>query len=111
MKKPAGSSTAGMKTFHTNVWPATFVTIPGMIRREPSMKPMYQSGWELAESMAGLYGPYSQIGLIWATVAKVAITPKTKKNSAPVLTMNTGYSGSPTSLFSRCFFPGHCVWP
>ena len=75
------------------------------------MNPIYQSGWELAESIAGLYGPYSQIGLIWAKVASVAVTPKTKKKSAPVLAMNTGYSGSPTSLFSRCFFPGHWVWP
>jgi len=50
---------------------------------------MYQSGWDALEEMAGLYGPNSQIGLIWAIAPKTARTPNTKKNSAAVWAMKT----------------------
>jgi len=51
---------------------------------------MYQSGWDVLEDMAGLYGPNSQIGLIWAITPKTARIPNTKKNRAAVLAMKTG---------------------
>ncbi len=46
----------------------------------------------------GLYGPYSQIGLIWANVAARASAAKVKKKNAPVLAMKYGYSGAPTTF-------------
>ena len=51
---------------------------------------MYQSGCDVLEDMDGLYGPNSQIGLIWAIAPKTARMPNTKKNKAAVLAMKTG---------------------
>ena len=55
-----------------------------------------------------MYGPTSQIGLIWANVASRASTPKTKKKNAPVLTMKYGYMGWPTTL--ALVRPGPGIW-
>ena len=46
---------------------------------------MYQSGCEPADTCAGLYGPHSQIGLIWTRPPSAAQTPKTMKNSPVAL--------------------------
>ena len=80
----------GTKTFHMMVWPAKSVSHAGIRRSAPSRKPMYQSGCDVLEETAGLYGPNSQIGLIWVIAPKPARTPNTKKNRAAVLAMKTG---------------------
>ena len=48
----------------------------------------------------GEYGPYSQIGLIWANVASRTSAPKMKKNQAPPLAMKYGKNGCPFTFFS-----------
>ncbi len=60
----------------------------------------------------GLYGPYSQTGLIWARQPSRASKPKTKKKNAPVLAMKYGYSGWPTTFLSVRPLPGIwvCFW-
>ncbi len=60
---------------------------PGMIRTEPSSQPMYQSGWEPAVTSDGLYGPYSQTGLICSRAPISAVMPKTTKKKPPALAM------------------------
>ena len=57
----------------------------GIIRKAPSIKPMYQSGCEPAVICVGLYGPYIQIGLICARPPISASTPKTTKKKPPAL--------------------------
>ena len=48
-----------------NVCPRKFHSMLGIMRSAPSRKPMYQSGWDPAVIWGvGVYGPYSQIGLI-----------------------------------------------
>jgi hypothetical protein len=71
---------------------------------------MHQSGWDKEDTLTGAQGPYRQIGLIWANAASAARIAKVK-NSAPVLAINTGNKGGPTSLLSRRFRPAHSVWP
>ena len=61
---------------------------------------MYQSGWEAEEIASGVYGPYSQTGLIWANVASMTSAPKMKKNQAWPLSMKYGQNGCPTTFFS-----------
>src|SRR3569833_3036337 len=63
LRNAAGRTTAGRRTFQLTVWPAISVLSRGMIRRAPSRKPTYQSGWDPVDTAAGWYGPYSQIGL------------------------------------------------
>ena len=67
--------------------PETLISQSGIIRSAPSRKPMYQSGWEPAVTSDGSYGPYSQIGLIWAMPPSSAQTPKTRKKKPPALAM------------------------
>ena len=60
----------------------------------------------------GLYGPYSQIGLICANVDSSASTAKMKKKNAPVLAMKYGYIGAPTTFALVRPLPGIwvCFW-
>ena len=60
----------------------------------------------------GLYGPYSQIGLICANAPARARTPKMKKKNAPVLAMKYGYIGWPTTFWLVRPLPGIwvCFW-
>ena len=53
----AGSTTAGMKTFHMNVCPAQVVSTDGISRSAPSRKPTYQSGWASVTTWSARYGP------------------------------------------------------
>ena len=46
---------------------------------------MYQSGCEPAVTSDGLYGPYSQTGLICSRPPIRAVTPKTMKKKPPAL--------------------------
>src|ERR1022692_27689 len=73
---------------------------------------MEKSGWEPAEIASGLYGPYSQIGLVWAKVDASARAAKIKKKNAPVLAMKYGYIGAPTTFVSVRPLPGIwvCFW-
>jgi len=89
-KNAMTKTTPGTKMFHMMVWPAESVFQPGIRRSTPSRKPMYQSGCEVLEEIAGLYGPNSQIGLIWTIAPKTARMPNMKKNRAAVLAMKTG---------------------
>ena len=70
---------------------------------------MYQSGCEPAEMPVGLYGPYIQMGLICAKVDSSVVTPKMKKNQAPVFAMKYGYICWPTTFLSVARLPGICV--
>ena len=76
-----------MATFHDQVVPPMCDSQLGMIRIAPSTKPMYQSGCEPAETSAGLYGPYDQIGLICMSPPMRTRTPKTMKKNPPALAM------------------------
>ncbi len=60
----------------------------------------------------GLYGPYSQIGLIWVNVAARVTAAKVKKKNAPVLAMKYGYMGAPTTFWFVRPLPGIwvCFW-
>ena len=64
-----------------------------MMRTAPSTKPMYQSGCEPAVTSDGLYGPYSQIGLIWSVAPIRAVKPNTTKKKPPALAAYWGSSG------------------
>ncbi len=75
-----------MNTFRLSVNPNAWISgKPGISRSAPSVKPMYQSGWAPAVTGEGSYGPYCQIGLIVATAASRAVTPKTMKKKPPAL--------------------------
>ena len=69
---------------------------------------MYQSGCDAADTWAGLYGPHSQIGLIWTRPPSAAMTPKTTKNRPVALPANVGKSRLPTTLCS--VRPGPANW-
>ena len=70
---------------------------------------MYQSGWEAEEIASGVYGPYSQTGLICANVDSTTSAPKMKKNQAWPLSMKYGQNGCPTTFFSVFPCAGICV--
>ena len=69
----------------------------------------YQSGWLADETTAALYGPNSQIGLIWKMPPSSAIMPKTIMKKPPALTENAGNIRMPTTLWLVRPGPGHCV--
>ena len=73
--------------------PKADVSQLGMVRRAPSRKPMYQSGWEPADTWSGMYGPKIQIGLIVTRPPMRAMMPKTMKKKPPAFAMYTGSSG------------------
>ncbi|WP_309239391.1 hypothetical protein [Actinomadura sp. J1-007] len=75
---PSGTA-AGISTFRLSVCPQAVISQLGMMRREPSRTPMYQSGWDAEEIAPGSYGPNSQIGLICANVASSASTPNVNR--------------------------------
>ncbi len=83
-----------------------------MTRSAPSRMPRYQSGWLAEEIASGLYGPYSQIGLICATVASTASAPKMKKNHAVPLIRKNGQNGWPITVRSELPRAGIavCFW-
>src|SRR6266849_6935364 len=88
----------GMSTLSESVCPRKLISQAGIIRSEPSRMPIYQSGWDADEICIGLYGPYSQIGLIWANVASSTSAAKMKKNHAPPLATKYGKNGWPVTF-------------
>src|SRR5579863_3869590 len=101
-------SANGISTLSESVCPRRLYSQAGIMRSAPSKMPMYQSGWEADEMATGVYGPYSQIGLIWANVARKAHAPKMKKNHAPPLAMKYGKNGWPVTFCS--VFPLAGIW-
>ena len=77
-----GSTTVGQNNGGI-VWCHSRISQDGNSRVEPSRKPMYQSGCEPEETCAGLYGPNSHTGLIWARPPSAAQTAKTMKKKPP----------------------------
>ena len=73
---------------------------------------MYQSGWEAELTSAGSNGPYSQIGLIWASPPRAASSPATSSMSPIDLKAKLGHTASPTTLSSVRPFPANwvCLW-
>ena len=88
-----GSTIAGMMMFQEIGIPKNQVSQFGMMRRAPSRKPMYQSGWEPALTWSGVKGPKTQIGLRVTRPPMRAMMPKTTKKKPPALAMYTGISG------------------
>src|SRR3981189_1021593 len=62
----------------------------GIRRVEPSRNMTYQSGWLPADTTAAVYGPNSQIGLIWMRPPITAITPNTIMKKPPALAAKPG---------------------
>src|SRR5580693_2290843 len=96
---PRGSAN-GISTDMDSVCPRKLISQAGMTRRAPSRMPRYQSGWLAEEIASGEYGPYSQIGLICANVARTDSTPKMKKNHAVPLSRKYGQNGCPCTFCS-----------
>src|ERR1700757_3644667 len=90
---------AGISALKLIVCQRKFHSQAGITRSAPSRMPRYQSGCEADEICTGLYGPYSQTGLIWAKVARTASAAKMKKNHAVPLAIKYGKKGWPTTLF------------
>src|SRR5690242_8434639 len=72
----------------------------GMRRVEPSRNITYQSGWLADDTTAALYGPNSQIGLIWNRPPRKAMTANTIMKKPPALAANPGNIRMPTTLWS-----------
>src|SRR6266851_7810972 len=108
---PSGSAN-GMSTLSESVYPRKFISQAGIIRSEPSRIPMYQSGCDADEICTGLYGPYSQIGLICANVESSAVPAKMKKNHAPPLATKYGKNGWAVTFCSVSPLAGIwvCFW-
>src|SRR4051812_35959247 len=104
-----GITSAGTTMFQLTVMPSRCDSTPGISRTAPSSQAMYQSGCEPAVTSAGLYGPYSQTGLICSSAPITASTPKTTKKNPPALAAYTGSRGNPTTFFSVLPGPGNCV--
>src|SRR5882757_6498890 len=97
-----GSTTVGQKSGGTVYGPAPKMwprNAHGGIRRvEPSRNMTYQSGWLAADTIAALYGPNSQIGLIWNSPPSSAMTANTIMKKPPALSENAGNIRTPTTL-------------
>jgi hypothetical protein len=108
---PSGNN-AGMNTDSDSVCPRKLYSHAGIMRSEPSRKPMYQSGCDADEIASGVYGPYSHTGLIWQNVASRTSPPKMKKNQACPLSRKYGQNGCPITFFSVTPLPGIwvCFW-
>src|SRR5919197_3560072 len=79
-KTRAGNSAAGKKGLAIS-WPNARISQLGNSRNGPSRNPTYQSGCDPPDTVVGSYGPYSQIGLIWARPPSSARTaPMTRKS-------------------------------
>ena len=104
-----GTTSEGISTLNDSVWPHRFHSQFGIMRREPSRKPIYQSGWEPALIWSGVYGPYAQIGLICTRPASRKTTPKITNMNPPALAVYTGSSGRPTTFSLVLPGPAHCV--
>src|SRR5689334_21376679 len=70
----------------------------GIRRVEPSRNITYQSGWLAADTTAALYGPNSQIGLIWKNPPSAAMMPNTIMKKPPAFAAKPGNMGTPTTL-------------
>src|SRR2546430_3287103 len=79
----------------------------GIRRGEPSRNIMYQSGWLAAETTAALYGPKSQIGLIWNRPPTNAIIANTIMKKPPPLAAKPGNIRTPTTFLLVRPGPGH----
>src|SRR4029078_921386 len=88
-----GMIRAGISRFQLIVMPQNVDSKPGKIRTAPFRQPMYQSGCDPAVTSAGLYGPYSQTGLICISAPISAVMPNTTKKKPPALAVYTGNSG------------------
>ena len=84
-----GSTTVGQNKGGI-VWCQTRISHEGNRRVDPSRKPMYQSGWEPADTCAGSYGPNSHTGLIWASPPSPAQTANTMKKKPPAFALYVG---------------------
>ena len=84
MNRIPGSTIVGQNSGET-VWSQSLISHAGSSRVEPSRKPTYQSGCEPALTWDGLYGPYSQTGLICTSPPSSAIAPKTSAKNPPAL--------------------------
>src|ERR1041385_1286218 len=89
MVRMPGSTTVGQNSGGM-VLPKARNSHGGMRRVEPSRNMTYQSGWEPAETTAALYGPNSQIGLIWKRPPSIATIAKQIMKKPPALTENAG---------------------
>ena len=70
---------------------------------------MYQSGWAPVDTALGVYGPYSQIGLICARPPSATRTPATRNNRPTERSAYVGHRREPTTLCSVRPGPGNWV--
>src|SRR5205085_2379248 len=68
-----------------------------------------QSGWAGEDTEAGLYGPYSQIGLTWARPPSAVRTAAMAKNNPTDRAAYVGHSVDPTTFVSVVPLPRYCV--
>src|SRR5207237_9902943 len=91
-----GSTTVGQSSGGiVYVWPGQSgkrASHGGIRRVEPSRNITYQSGWLAADTTAALYGPKSQIGLIWNRPPRNAIIANTSVKKTPALAEKPGQS-------------------
>src|SRR5580704_15185518 len=81
-------------------WPKDRNSQWGHKRSEPSSQPRYQSGWEPAVTVYGVYGPYNHTGLIWIRPPRRKIIPVTIMNSPPAFKAYCGHTRLPRMLLS-----------
>jgi hypothetical protein len=83
------------------------------MRSAPSTQPMYQSGCDAdvtaVTAMSLRNGPYTQIGLIWASPPRPAITPAVMNINPTDFIAKAGQARMPTTLCSVRSPPGYCV--
>src|ERR1700759_652455 len=90
-------------------WPKERNSQCGQSRTDQSSHPRYQSGWDPADTVYGVYGPYSQTGLIWNRPPKRKITPLTIMKSPVALAAYCGQIRLPRMLVSVLPTPGKSV--
>ena len=82
-----GTINAGIKMFQLRVCPRILDSQFGVRRTAPSSQPMYQSGCEPAVTCDGVYGPYSQTGLMVTSAEISTVMPNTTKKKPPAFAM------------------------
>src|SRR2546430_15194838 len=110
MVRMPGSTTVGQKTGAIvypcpNRWKRN--SQAGMSRDEPSRNMTHQSGWLAAETTDALYGPKSQIGLIWKSPPREAITANTHIENPQPLAAKPADTRTPTTFRLERRVPGH----
>src|SRR5438270_8088307 len=80
----------------------------GNTRKAPSSQPTYQSGWAAVDTAAGLNGPYSHTGLIWAKPPRALSTAATAAKRPMDRSVYVGQRNDPTTL--RSVRPGPLNW-